>query len=90
MLRPDGIFVMVEPWLTPFLHFIHFASERHFVRAISQKFDALAAMIHYEANTYFSWLAAQEAILALLDENFAQVSKKRAFGKLNFIGKPRT
>lgn len=90
VLRPDGLFVMVEPWLTPFLRLIHFASERHVVRASSQKFDALATMIHYEAQTYFSWLAAHEAILALLDENFAQVSKKRAFGKLNFIGKPRT
>ena len=24
VLRPDGLFVMVEPWLTPLLHLVHF------------------------------------------------------------------
>jgi len=80
---------MVEPWLTPFLQIIHFASERTIVRAASQKFDAFATMTHYEADTYFPWLAAGDSILKSVDENFVSVVKKRGFGKLNFVGKPK-
>jgi len=89
VLRPHGLFVMVEPWLTPFLQIIHFASEQRIVRAASQKFDAFATMTHYEADTYFPWLAAADSILRSLDQNFVTTTMKRGFGKLNFIGKPR-
>jgi SAM-dependent methyltransferase len=89
VLRPDGLFVMVEPWLTPFLHLVHFASEFNFVRTASRKFDAFATMTHYEAGTYFQWLAAADTILRSLDENFIPLTRKRGFGKLHFVGKPK-
>ena len=50
-LRPGGKFVMVEPWLTPFLRVIHFLSEQRIVRRLSKKFDAFATMVHYERET---------------------------------------
>jgi ubiquinone/menaquinone biosynthesis C-methylase UbiE len=89
VLRPDGLFVMVEPWLTPFLQLVHFASERTIARALSRKVDAFATMTHYEADTYFPWLAASNAVLRSLDENFISLTRKRGFGKLNFVGKPK-
>jgi ubiquinone/menaquinone biosynthesis C-methylase UbiE len=56
VLRPNGRFVLIEPWLTPFLRLIHFLSERDFIRLISNKFDAFATMTHYEKETYYRWL----------------------------------
>jgi SAM-dependent methyltransferase len=89
VLRKGGLFVMVEPWLTPFLHLVHFASEITLVRFVSKKFDAFATMTHYEADTYFPWLASSKKILELLDDYFEPTLEKRSFGKLHFVGKPR-
>jgi len=89
VLRPDGKFVMVEPWLTPFLTAVHFASKLRFLKLLSPKLDALAAMIHYEAPTYFRWLDSKPSILDLLAERFDTLYMHEGFGKLNFIGRPK-
>jgi ubiquinone/menaquinone biosynthesis C-methylase UbiE len=90
VLRPDGRFVMVEPWLTPFLQLIHFLSERKTVRAVSNKFDAFATMTHYERDTYFQWLGKSGEITALLKRHFDELYLRKTFGKLFFVGKKRT
>lgn len=90
VLRPDGRFVMVEPWLTPFLQLIHFLSERKTVRAVSNKFDAFATMTHYERDTYFRWLGKSGEIMALLKQHFDELYLRKTFGKLFFVGKKRT
>jgi ubiquinone/menaquinone biosynthesis C-methylase UbiE len=90
VLRPDGRFVMVEPWLTPFLQLIHFLSERKTVRGVSNKFDAFATMTHYERDTYFRWLGKSGEITALLKRHFDQLYLRKTFGKLFFVGKKRT
>lgn len=90
VLRPDGRFVMVEPWLTPFLQLIHFLSERKTVRAVSNKFDAFATMTHYERDTYFRWLGKSGEITALLKRHFDELYLRKTFGKLFFVGKKRT
>lgn len=87
VLRPDGRFVLVEPWSTPFLQLIHFMSRRDLIRKASKKFDAFAAMVHYEAETYFNWLEKPSEILARLDHWFDQELSQIRLGKLTFIGR---
>jgi SAM-dependent methyltransferase len=48
ILKPEGILVLVEPWLTPFLSFVHWCCRRSFLRKMSGKIDALAKMIEEE------------------------------------------
>jgi ubiquinone/menaquinone biosynthesis C-methylase UbiE len=89
VLRPNGKFILVEPWLTPFLHFIHFLSQRNPIRRISNKFDAFAVMTHYEADTYFQWLGQSNEILNLLQKHFVKVNSWQKWGKLVFVGNPQ-
>lgn len=87
VLRSDGKFIMIEPWETRFLNMIHFLSKFSLVKLTSPKFDALATMIHYEANTYFNWLSRKEEILVLLSKYFTEEYIHIGWGKINFIGK---
>lgn len=86
ILRPDGKFVLVEPWQTPFLQLIHFLSERNLIRRISKKFDAFAVMTHYEAETYFQWLEKSTEITDLLEKHFNKINSWQKWGKLFFVG----
>ena len=52
VLRKEGRVVFVEPWLTPFLRFVHWVSGNPLARRLSNRMDALATMIHYERRTY--------------------------------------
>ena len=89
VLRRSGKFVLVEPWLTPFLHLVHCISEISFVRSVSRKFDAFAAMTHYEKETYFQWLGRSDSSLSLLEKYFdAQISWTK-WGKLYFVGEKK-
>lgn len=89
VLRPDGIFVMVEPWLTPFLRVVHFLSAKELVRRFSDKIDACQTMIHYEQETYDNWLGRPAEILGLLEENFMPQTMIKGWGKLHFVGRPK-
>ncbi|MEQ1764086.1 MAG: class I SAM-dependent methyltransferase [Pyrinomonadaceae bacterium] len=89
ILRPDGRFVMVEPWLTPFLRTVHLACNLKALTALSPKLDSLAAMIHYEAPTYFRWLESKSSILEALTKRFDALYTHRGFGKINFVGRPK-
>lgn len=88
-LRPNGRFVLIEPWLTPFLRLIHFLSERDFIRLISNKFDAFATMTHYEKETYYRWLNNQSEILFLLEKYFNETRLRQKYGKIFFVGEPK-
>jgi ubiquinone/menaquinone biosynthesis C-methylase UbiE len=87
VLRPEGKFVAVEPWVTPFLLLTHALCRRTLVRRLSAKFDALATMIHLERRTYEQWLAKPETILAMLDRHFTREQFVVRWGKLMFVGK---
>jgi SAM-dependent methyltransferase len=89
VLRPGGRFVAVEPWLTPFLRFVHFVSERTIVRRVSRKIDALATMIDNERTTYEQWLNAPDLVLRCLCSHFDVQVQTAASGKLNFVGVKR-
>ena len=89
VLRTTGRVVFVEPWLTPFLRFVHAVSENPLARRISSKLDALAVMIEYERNTYEQWLGQPQMITKLARTHFSAVHESFAWGKWNFVGTPR-
>ncbi len=89
VLRPNGKFAMVEPWLTPFLSAAHGACKLRLFKAVYPKLDALAAMIHYEAPTYYRWLESDDEILRLLSNRFNHLYLKKEMGKISFVGFPK-
>ena len=89
ILKPDGMFYVVEPWSTPFLRFVHFVVEKKLMRKIYAKGDALAAMIDRERVTYEQWLGQPEEILSVFDKHFDSQQKQTSWGKLTFSGIPR-
>ncbi len=89
VLRPEGRFVVVEPWWTPFLAAVHFAARQPIVRRLSPKFEAFQTMTDREATTYFAWLSASRSIRELFDQNFLPERRWTAFGKLMFVGRPK-
>lgn len=88
VLKPGGRFVMVEPWLTPFLRLVHklcFSPARR----ISRKLNTLATMIEQEKLTYEAWLSRPGEIFALIQSRFASELCIRKWGKLMFVGTVR-
>jgi ubiquinone/menaquinone biosynthesis C-methylase UbiE len=89
VLRKEGRVVIVEPWLTPFLKFVHAVSENPLARRLSNKLDALATMIQFERRTYEQWLTQPELIRKIARMHFAPVHESFEWGKWNFVGQPR-
>jgi SAM-dependent methyltransferase len=89
VVRPEGHVVFVEPWLTPFLHLVHGVSETRLARRFSVKLDALATMIENERRTYENWLGRPQEITRLAHSYFEVKQESMAWGKWNFVGKPR-
>jgi len=89
VLRKDGRVVFVEPWLTPFLRFVHAISENPLARRLSNKMDALATMIQFERRTYEQWLTQSDLIRTSAHTHFAPVHESFEWGKWNFVGHPR-
>ena len=89
VLRPGGRFVVVEPWLTPFLSFVHAVCEVRLARRAWPKLDALATMNEIERPTYMAWLERPGEILALLRERFVVELCRETWGKLHFVGRAR-
>ena len=87
VLAAGGLFVVVEPWLTPFLALVHALTRSGIVRKLSPKFDALAEMIRYEEDTYLPWLKQPELILELLREHFETEQLFFRWGKMHFVGR---
>jgi len=88
LLRPAGRFVMVEPWLTPFLRVVHTALQSALLRRRWSKLAALNTMIQCERVTYFNWLSHKEEILRLLHANFRPARESIGWGKIAFVGTP--
>jgi ubiquinone/menaquinone biosynthesis C-methylase UbiE len=89
VLRNDGCVAIVEPWLTPFLRFVHAVSENPLARRLSNRMDALATMIQFERGTYEQWLGQPELIQKTARAHFVPVHESFAWGKWNFVGAPR-
>src|SRR5260370_1756953 len=88
VLRIEARVVFVEPWLTPFLRFVHAISENLLARRLSKKLDALATMIQFERRTYDQWLTQPELILKIARAHFAPLHESFACVKRTFIGTP--
>jgi ubiquinone/menaquinone biosynthesis C-methylase UbiE len=88
VLKPNGLFVMVEPWLTPFLSFAHRCCRQKTLRILSNKLDALAIMVEEEQATYNTWLSFPEKIKNELNNRFIKNSMSERLGKINFVGSP--
>jgi SAM-dependent methyltransferase len=86
VLKPGGRFVVVEPWLTPFLIVVHAACASP-ARYAWGRLDALATMIHYEQDTYRRWLAHPDFVLSALTRGFSPERRQRRWGKLSFVGR---
>ena len=89
ILHRNGLFVAVEPWLTPFLSLVHAACKIPLLTKLSSKLDAFAEMWVYEKETYDRWLECPDMILGLLHKYFAASHLSLLRGKLYFVGKPR-
>jgi SAM-dependent methyltransferase len=87
VLRPGGLFLAVEPWLTPFLRLVHALCRQRLVRRLSPKFDALATMIQHEEGTYFQWLNQPQPLLDVLRQRFQTEQLLVRFGKIHFLGR---
>jgi ubiquinone/menaquinone biosynthesis C-methylase UbiE len=89
ILRENGLVLIVEPWLTPFLSLTHAVCRNPVARRLSKKIDALATMIYYERDTYEQWLHQPKAVLALLEQYFEVERRVLGWGKLMFLGKKK-
>tara|TARA_R110002095_G_scaffold64689_1_gene54470 strand:- start:8897 stop:9601 length:705 start_codon:yes stop_codon:yes gene_type:complete len=87
VLRPGGHVVIVEPWRTPFLRFVHTVSEIKLFRKLWSKLDAFAIMTEQEITTYEQWLSQPEEILTLLNRYFHKEQQIVAYGKLMYVGR---
>jgi SAM-dependent methyltransferase len=89
ILRPTGQVAIVEPWLTPFLRFVHAVSSSQMARRLWPKLDALASMNEREQVTYDAWLSQSQLIRRLLVDAFVPERQFERFGKIFFLGRPR-
>jgi ubiquinone/menaquinone biosynthesis C-methylase UbiE len=87
VLRPGGQFLIVEPWLTPFLSVVHAAGRSRGLRRVSPKLDALACMIEHEHKTYSNWLGRPAEIEAALMAGFQTEYRRVAWGKFSWVGR---
>ena len=86
ILRPNGFSVIIEPWETPFLRFVHATCGSSIARRFWPKLDALATMIEHERTTYEQWLSQPQLILASLNTFFPTHSAAIGWGKIQFLG----
>jgi ubiquinone/menaquinone biosynthesis C-methylase UbiE len=90
VLKANGKVLIVEPWLTPFLSFVHWVCRRKVVRRLSSKIDSLATMIEHERETYQQWLRQPGMVVNALDRYFAPEHNTCRWGKLMFAGQKRS
>ena len=87
ILRPNGRFVAVEPWRTPFLDIVDALSRVPLIRRVSPRADAFATMVELEGATYERWLASAEAILAAVRRWFSIERMTVRLGKCMLVAR---
>lgn len=89
VLAPDGRFIAVEPWSTPFLRFVHAMCNLSVCRRMWNKIDALATMIEHERSTYEQWLGAPDVVSKAFSRHFEPRLESIGWGKRSFVGAPK-
>ena len=89
VLEPGGRLVLVEPWLTPFLRFVHWACSVSLLRKLWGRLDALAEMKHLERETYDDWHSKPELVLGAIKRTVEPTVVRLRWGKLMLIGTQR-
>ena len=89
VLKPAGHAIIIEPFRTPFLTFVHYVSERPLVRRLSPRLDAFAVMTEEEYPLYHEWLAQPARILEAITHEFEPLVTRTRWGKLVVLGRPR-
>ncbi|MDP0498962.1 MAG: class I SAM-dependent methyltransferase [Verrucomicrobiota bacterium JB022] len=88
ILKPEtGRLCLVEPWMTPFLFFVHGLSSCSWTRKMWGKLDAFQTMTDQEATTYFNWLGRREESLALIKDRFHPEILQEEMGKLFLLAR---
>ena len=87
ILRPNGRFVFVEPWLTPFLRLVHIACRIRFLQAIWPRLDSLNDMITGEYRQYEQWLNHPNLILRSIENYYDVELSVISRGKINYVGR---
>jgi len=90
VVTDDGLLLVIEPWLTPFLSLVHGLCRSRIVRVLSPKIDALATMTHYERKTYEQWLSQPRLVLDSLAKAFRCERCHFRWGKIYFAGRKRS
>ena len=86
VLRKGGLAVLVEPWSTPFLTFVHAVSSLGVMKRLSTKLEAFDTMTRHELVTYRQWLGQPERILQAIEGAFQTRTRKIRWGKLLYVG----
>lgn len=89
VLKPGGQLVLVEPWDTPFLRWVHAASANPILRRCWGKLDAFQVLYENEHETYDNWLSRPREILDLIESHFETSRRRTAWGKLYYVGTRR-
>jgi len=90
VLRADGRLVIVEPWDTPFLRMVHRAAANATLRRLWGKLDAFQVMYDNEQATYDNWRSRPAELLGVIDRYFRPARRRIGWGKLFYLGTPRT
>jgi ubiquinone/menaquinone biosynthesis C-methylase UbiE len=87
VLKPGGRLLIVEPWNTLFLKFVHWAAANPLARRSSDKLDAFQQLYLHERETYDRWRNNPEVILEVLCSRFQTERLSERWGKLYFLGR---
>lgn len=87
VLKPGGRFLVVEPWDTPFLRFVHWVSSMPLARRLWDKLDAFEELYIHEKETYDQWRFNPGPTLQILRSAFEVERLDQKWGKLMFVGR---
>lgn len=89
VLVPEGRFLCVEPWLTPFLRFIHGIGYVPFMRRLWGRVDAMMTLIDLERDTYEPWIESPNVVMTALRRFFVPDVVHIRWGRLRYMGTKR-
>lgn len=87
VLKPGGRLLVVEPWNTLFLKFVHWAAANPLARRTSNRLDAFQQLYLHEQATYDRWRNNPDVVLEVLCGRFHTERCSERWGKLYFMGR---